>query len=401
MSRKSLHVGATGQDVVIIGGGIVGAATAYFLACDSQFSGRIVVLEQDPSYAQAATALSASSIRQQFSSPVNVRCSQFGIEFLRTAAAELAVDDAPVDIGLVERTYLYLATDAGHAALAGNVVRQRSLGVAVELDAAAALQRRYPWLDVGNLACGAWTHNGEGWFDAYALLQALRHKGRALGVQYRQARVTGLIRGQGATIAAAVLADGQQLAARWFVCAAGTRTPGLLQPLGLELPVAARKRTVFVFDSPAQLGDAPLVIDPSGLWFRPEGATYLCGVPPRPDPDVDAGDFAADDTSFERHAWPLLAARVPGFEAARCTRAWVGHYDYNTFDQNAFIGSVPLASNLLIASGFSGHGLQQAPAVGRGLSEWIVHGHYRSLDLAPLGYERYLARQPLVETNVI
>jgi len=401
MHRNSLQVGARSPDVVIIGGGIIGAATAYFLACDAGFRGRIVVLEQDPSYAHAATALSASSIRQQFSTPVNVRCSQFGIEFLRTAAAELALDDTPVDIGLVERTYLYLATDAGRAALADNVGRQRSLGVEVELDDPVALQRRYPWLDVTGIACGAWTRSGEGWFDAYALLQALRNKGRALGVDYREARVARLARGEGATIAAAVLADGRQLAAGWFVCAAGTRTPDLLRPLGLELPVAARKRTVFVFDSPARLGTAPLVIDPSGLWFRPEGAAYLCGVPPQPDLDVDAGDFAADATAFEQHAWPLLAARVPGFEAARCTRAWVGHYDYNTFDQNAFIGGVPMADNLLIASGFSGHGLQQAPAVGRGLSEWIVHGGYRSLDLAPLGYQRYLARQPLVETNVI
>jgi glycine/D-amino acid oxidase-like deaminating enzyme len=395
------------SDVVVVGGGIVGAATAYFLARDAGCGRRIIVLEQDTTYARAATALSASSIRQQFSSAVNVRCSQFGIEFLRGAADTLAVgtaapnESAHVDIGLVERTYLYLATDAGRDALAEYVARQRALGVAVALDARDALQRRYPWLDVAGLAAGAWTHSGEGWFDAYALLQALRRKGRALGVEYRSGRVTALERGAGASIDRVLLEDGSNLSARWFVCTAGTRSPLLLEPLGLELPVGARKRTVYVFDSPARIENMPLLVDPSGLWCRPEGASYLCGMPPEPDPDVDPDDFAADGTSFEQDLWPLLAARIPGFEAARCARSWVGHYDYNAFDQNAFVGAVPVADNLLIACGFSGHGLQQAPAVGRGLAELIVHGAYRSLDLSPLGYQRYTARRPLLEANVI
>ena len=145
----------------------------------------------------------------------------------------------------------------------------------------------------------------------------------------------------------------------------------------------------------------PLVVDPSGFWCRPEGTSYLCGIPPDPDPGVAPHDFEPDGTSFERDLWPLLASRAPGFEAARCTRSWVGHYDYNWFDQNAFVGPAPDIGNLLFACGFSGHGLQQAPAVGRGLAELVVHGNYRTLDLGPLGYERWLAAKPLVETNVI
>jgi glycine/D-amino acid oxidase-like deaminating enzyme len=399
-------MGGKSLDVVVIGGGIIGATTAYFLARDAGLRGRIVVVEQDPAYARAATALSASSIRQQFSSAINVRCSQFGIEYLRSASDALATETAAndctrADIGLVERTYLYLATEAGARNLAENVARQRALGVAVEIDGPDALRRRYPWLAVDGLAAGAWTSSGEGWFDAYGLLQALRRKGRALGVEYRQARVAALERGRESMLASARLDDGSALPARWFVCAAGTRTPTLVEPLGLELPVRARKRTVFVFDSPARIDAMPLVVDPSGFWCRPEGASYLCGMPAVPDPDVDPDDFAPDATSFEQHLWPLLAARIPGFEAARSTRAWLGHYDYNAFDQNAFVGRVPVARNLLIACGFSGHGLQQAPAVGRGLAELIVHGSYRSLDLSPLGYERYAARRPLSETNVI
>jgi FAD-dependent oxidoreductase domain-containing protein 1 len=388
-------------DVLVIGGGIVGATTAYFLAREPSFMGRVLVLEQDPAYSRAATALSAASIRQQFSSEVNVHVSRFGIEFLRGAAEALATGDSPVDIGLVERSYLYLATPAGRAALEANVRLQERLGVAVELADPDALSRRYPWLDVTGLATGSYTHAGEGWFDAFALLQAVRRKARALGVEFRQGRVLTFDTPVEGTIRRARLADGSPLEARWFVCAAGTRVPQLVGPVGVELPVAPRKRTVFVFDSPAQIVNAPLVIDPSGLWFRPEGRSWLCGLPPVADPDVEPDDFTPDGTSFEQHAWPVLAARVPQFEAARCTREWVGHYDYNAFDHNAFVGHVPAASNLLIASGFSGHGLQQAPAVGRGLAELIVHGRYTSLDLGPLGYQRYLEHRPLREANVI
>jgi glycine/D-amino acid oxidase-like deaminating enzyme len=144
-----------------------------------------------------------------------------------------------------------------------------------------------------------------------------------------------------------------------------------------------------------------LIVDPSGFWIRPEGTGYICGTTPTPDPDVEADDFEPDETCFEDAIWPGLARRVPGFEAARCRRSWVGHYDYNSFDQNAFLGPLQPFDNLLVACGFSGHGLQQAPAVGRGLTEWLVHGAYRSLDLSMLGYERYRRGKPYVEANVI
>ena len=157
------------------------------------------------------------------------------------------------------------------------------------------------------------------------------------------------------------------------MCAAGTRTPGLLQPLGRELPVAARKRTVFVFDSPAGSATRRSYRSVRAL-VQTEGATYLWGVPPRPGPRRRRGRFRGQ---LERHAWPLLAARA-GVRGRRVALARGRPLRLQPFDQNAFIGSVPLASNLLIASGFSGHGLQQAPAIGRGLSS----GSARPLPLA-------------------
>ena len=124
-------------------------------------------------------------------------------------------------------------------------------------------------------------------------------------------------------------------------------------------------------------------------------------MPPNPDPEVALDDFDVDHTMFEEKIWPLLAHRVPGFEAIRSKGFWAGHYDYNSFDQNAIVGPHPVTKNLFFASGFSGHGLQQAPAVGRGISEYIAHGEYQSLDLSPLAYERLEKNQPLIERNVI
>jgi glycine/D-amino acid oxidase-like deaminating enzyme len=149
-------------------------------------------------------------------------------------------------------------------------------------------------------------------------------------------------------------------------------------------------------------GGMPLVADPSGLWFRPEGALYLAGTSPLPgEPDEDDLPLDAAAESFEDKVWPLLAQRVPAFEAVRSSGAWAGYYEVNTFDHNGIVGPHPEVDNLLFANGFSGHGLQHAPGIGRGLAEWIALGRYETLDLAPLGYDRLLAGTPYPEINVI
>ena len=197
------------------------------------------------------------------------------------------------------------------------------------------------------------------------------------------------------------LADGTSITAGAVVLAAGTGTPGLAAGVGVALPVEARKRLVFTFACREALPGFPLLIDPSGAYVRPEGEIYLSGMAPPADDDSPATDFDVDHTFFEETLWPILAERVPAFEAIKPGRAWAGHYDFNTFDQNALVGALPGFANLYVATGFSGHGLQQAPAVGRGLAELIVHGMYRSLDLTPLGPERIAAGKPLKEENVV
>jgi FAD-dependent oxidoreductase domain-containing protein 1 len=385
--------------VVIAGGGAIGSACAYFLASCPDFSGEIWVVEPDPSYREAASTRSASSIRQQFSTPLNIDISRFGMEFLRDAPRRLA--DPQLDLGLVESSYLYLATPEGRGTLEQRAAIQREHAVEVRLRDRAALTARYPWINTDDLAAGCDTAHGEGWFDGHALLHALRRAGEQRGARYLRDRVIGLERSASGRIGSVLLEERGRMGCDYAVNAAGTRSRTLAATAGLELPVVARKRNVFVFTCPVAIAPCPLVIDPSGLWFRPEGGRFLCGPPEHPDPDVSPQDFEVDLEAFETRAWPLLAHRVPAFEAVRMTSAWAGHYDYNTFDQNAFIGPAPGIENLLLASGFSGHGIQQSPAIGRGLAEYICYGAYRTIDLSPLSYARYLANAPLRELNII
>jgi glycine/D-amino acid oxidase-like deaminating enzyme len=137
------------------------------------------------------------------------------------------------------------------------------------------------------------------------------------------------------------------------------------------------------------------------VYARPEGDRYIGGSSPPEDADPEAMDFEVNHGFFEDTIWPVLATRVPAFERIKPGRAWAGHYDLNTFDANAIVGRLPPYDNVLIASGFSGHGLQQAPGVGRGLAELIMHGHWTSLDLSPLGYARIAEGRPIVERNVV
>lgn len=388
-------------DVVIAGGGIIGSACAYFLAQDANFTGSIAVIEPDPFYSKAATTLSASSIRQQFSSPINIAISRFGFEFLRQASSALAIEDVEPDIGLVESSYLYLASELGAKALQQNVEVQLTSGVPVTLCNSNNLQLRYPWLNVTDIVAGAFTEQGEGWFDSYQLLMSLKKKAVESGAEYVVSQVKDIGLHNSRKVRGVTLSDGSHIQCEHFVNATGTNGRAIASKLDIEIPVFPRMRCVYVFKCKAPIGDCPLVIDPSGLWFRPEGSQFICGLPPSPDNNVEATDFVVDHELFEDRIWPLLANRVPDFNEIKLTNSWAGHYDYNTFDQNAIVGPHPEIENFIFANGFSGHGLQQAPAIGRGISEYITYGHYRSLDLSPLSFNRLVNNLPLIEANII
>lgn len=388
-------------DVVIIGGAVVGSAAAYFLSAHAGFTGSVLVLEPDPTYTWCATTRSLASVRHQFSTPGNIRMSQFATQFIRGIGTTLAVDgeQAP-EVGFREAGYLFLAGANGLATLQSNHAVQRACGVDVALLAPEALALRFPWLRVDDLAGASLGLSGEGWLDAHGLMQAFRRKARSQGVVYRAARATALRR-DGHTVTAVQLADGSEVGCASVINAAGTGAAALARSAGIALPVQSRKRCVFPFHSPEPAPRCPLVIDPSGVYFRPEGTGFLCGVALPEDQDPESFDFQVQHELFDSVLWPVLAQRVPGFEAARVGQPWAGHYDVNTLDHNLILGAHPELDNLLFANGFSGHGLQQAPAVGRALAELVVAGRFETLDLSEFGWQRVLEGRPMREINVV
>ena len=377
-------------DVLVVGGGAMGSSIAWHLASDSSFTGSVVVIERDPTYARASSALSASSIRQQFSTPLNIHLSRYGIGFLRQAPRLLGVD-----LGLKEPGYLFLASAAGEAVLRANHAVQKGEGCAVELLEPAALRLRFPWMSQEGVRLASHGIANEGWFDGPALMQAFRRKARERGVQYVADEVVKLAPN------AVTLRSGGRLEARTIVLAAGPWSGEVAATAGIALPVEPRRRSVFVFDVREPPGPTPLVIDPTGTWFRPEGRFYIGGTTPAAGNDPPGAPLDVQHPEWDDMVWPTLAARVPAFEAAKVVNSWAGYYEYNTFDQNGIVGRHPGIDSLIFATGFSGHGIQQSPAVGRAVAELIVQGSYRTLDLSPFSYERISAGRPIRELNVV
>jgi glycine/D-amino acid oxidase-like deaminating enzyme len=143
----------------------------------------------------------------------------------------------------------------------------------------------------------------------------------------------------------------------------------------------------------------PLLIDPSGFWIRPEGSKFIAGLSPADTSDNQP--LQPDYDAFEAELWPALAHRIPAFEAAKLERAWAGYFEMNSFDHNALLGAAGSIDNFLFMNGFSGHGMQQAPVVGRAVAELILKGRFVTLDLSELLFSRIAANRPLREANVI
>ena len=394
-------------DVVIVGGAVMGSSAAYHLLADSGFKGRVIVIEKDPTYQLSASALSAASIRQQYSSAVNIRISLYGIDFLRSIGDRLAVDGERPEIGLKEGGYLYCASEAGASILAENHALQTAEGADILYLDPAALKERFPWLNTEDLAAGTWGRSGEGWFDGWGLLQAFRKKARSLGAEYVKGEVAAIERDGDRIVAVRLqgrhahrLRRARQLRRlrRPGACGDGRPCdPGPGQaPLRLHLLV------------PGAGGELPAAHRHVGRLCAPgrRGAFHLrrlAGGRSRSRLVRRGSGVAGDRSRLLRGVHLALArpsrARLRGDPARPRLVGALRHVPARP--QRHRRHRRARSKNFYLCNGFSGHGLQQAPAVGRGLAELIVHGGYRTLDLSELGYERVLANRPLLERNVI
>ncbi|KAG2470020.1 FXRD1 protein, partial [Polypterus senegalus] len=494
-------------DIVIVGGGIMGWAIAYWLKKKERIRDgvRVVVVERDPTYTQASTVLSVGGIRQQFSMPENIHMSLFSCYFLRNINEYLSVmNEDPIDVQFNHAGYLFLASENGaqvmeenyhiqrylecHTPLSSDLVTLHALSqsftdfigrVIRDMNVTAEVSKPLDKVDIpssdrhtaygyaqevikgleqqkeGKILCpkkrsersGIFIDEqilvslpyqfyqcleNEGWFDPWILLNAFRKKAISMGVYQCFGDVTGFKTSSRQMVTASgekvdfkrihhVIvqmpnsAEYQPVECALVVNAAGAWSGNVAQMAGIgedskdnilsmPVPVEPRKRYVYVFHSPEGPGlDMPMLIDNSGAYARREGlgGNYLGGQSPTEDGEPEVSNLDVNYDFFTENVWPNLANRIPSFQNLKVKSAWAGYYDYNTFDQNAILGIHPLVNNLYFATGFSGHGIQQAPAVGRAIAELILDGDFQTLDLTNLGFKRLFIGEKMLERNIV
>ncbi|MEP6944223.1 MAG: FAD-binding oxidoreductase [Betaproteobacteria bacterium] len=383
-------------DVAIIGGGIVGSASAYFLLADSP-SMSVCVVEPDPTYEFASTLRASGGCRVQFTCPENIEMSLFSLRFIKAFEQKMACNRRPAPVDWVEGGYLFVVPPEHAAQLERNVRRQREHGCVVDLLTRRELAAKFPSMHVDDLGAGAHTPH-DGWCDANGLLWGFRRKAAELGAVYLRDRVVATDM-EPARVRAVVLAGGQRIAADAFVNAAGAWSGAVASMFGMKLPVTPMRRFEHYFTAGTPIEALPYVKDVARLAFRSEGKGFSGGVV---DGDERRGfNFDVDHDYFERVVWPAVAHRFPAFEAAKCHRTWSGLYEQNELDGNPVIGRWRSAPNLYTVAGFSGHGMMHAPAAGRAIAELIAHGEYRTIDLTRLGYERVETNAPYREEGIL
>lgn len=391
-------------DVVIVGGAMMGSATAWFLTQQADFDGRVLVVERDRTYCTASTTHTNSCMRQQFSTELNVQISQFAAEFVKDLRGFMRDDQVP-ELKIHNFGYMYLAAnETGAQVLRGNHAVQVAAGAGTRLLTPDEIAENYPFYALDDIILGSHNRVDEGYWDGSAVFDAWRRSARAHGVEFIENEVVAMTRNRaGNRLDSVTLASGAVIACAQVVNASGPRAARTAWMAGITVPVEPRKRFTWVFSAETPLDrDLPLTIDPTGVHVREHGGgTYMCGAHIAADPAVNHDDFTVDPDLWQDHVWPILAGRIPAFEAIRVRSEWAGHYAYNTLDQNAITGPHPEITNFLFLNGFSGHGLQQSPAMGRGTAEFLVHGHYQTLDLTPFHFDRIAAGRPILERAII
>ena len=396
---------STSYDVVIVGGAMMGASAAWFLSDDKDFDGKVLVVDRDLSYENTSTMHTNSCMRQQFSGKLNVLISQFAADFVKNLPRYMGNDDRVPELSIRSFGYMYLADNEGFAdVLRENQQVQIAAGAGTQLMNPEQIKKAYPFYNVDDIVLGSINLIDEGYWDATAVFDWWRKSARERGVEYIENEVVSITRNAAGTrVESVTLKSGEVIACGQILNASGPRAAATAQMAGINVPVEPRKRCSWIFSAAQPLGrDLPLTIDPSGVHVRENGGgTYQCGGHSDIDPAVDPDDFVMDHSIWENHVWPILATRIPQFEAIKVQSEWTGHYAYNTFDHNAILGPHMEVGNFFFLNGFSGHGLQQSPAMGRGTAEIMVHGKYQTLDMSQFHFDRIPAGRKIIEKAII
>jgi FAD-dependent oxidoreductase domain-containing protein 1 len=384
-------------DVVVVGGGIMGCSTAYNLMKADQKL-KVAVVERDPTYERASTSLSMANIRIQFSLKQNVQVSQHAFEVLDRFEDEMRVDDDIPNIALHREGNLFLVDKKGRREAEAAMKMQKDLGCPVEWWSPAEVKDHYPLYEATSYEGGTFGPK-DGNLDAYAVLMGYKAKARSLGAEYIKDEVTQVL-AKGKQVSGVRLASGADLSSTAVVNCAGAWAAQVAESVGVQIPVKPVKRQIFALDTAVKpQGPLPLTILPSGLYFRTEtGNLILLGKSLEDDPV--GFDFTWDRKRFVDLLWPELAEFVPAFDTLKVVRGWAGLYAVNTLDSNAILGEWPELKGFYLANGFSGHGLQQGPAVGRYLSELILRMK-PALDLSIFTPLRVLENKPLSEGGIV
>ncbi|MCA9865761.1 MAG: FAD-binding oxidoreductase [Anaerolineae bacterium] len=377
--------------VVVVGGGVMGASTAYHLALRGVRD--VVLLESQPFFGQGATGKCAGGIRYQFSTAINVRLSQLSLPMLARFEAETG---QPIDLRY--DGYMLLATTEDNVAeFRRNVALQHSLGVPTEWLSGDEVRRRVPQLAAGDVLAATF-HAGDGLADPNGVVAGYISAGRRLGVRaFNDAPVTDIEVERGRAVA--VVTPLGRVACETVVNAAGPWAALIGDMAGVSLPITpVRRQMLTTTPLPDLAPDFPFVIDfARSLYFHREGEGLLTGMS---NPHQTPGFDESVDAEWELTHLEAAVERLPLLAHAGLLGHWAGLYEV-TPDAHPIIGRMPELENFVVVAGFSGHGFMHGPIAGLLVSEIILDGGAHTLDITELGYERFDRGQHHREYNVI
>ena len=377
--------------IVIVGGGIMGSCIAYHLAVAGAAED-VVVVEPDPTYEFAATPRAVGGVRLQHALRENVAMSLYSDSVYSDFANQVTGGAVQYDPQFYRMGYLYLVQGSAQVAkLQMDADMLESFDIRVHRLDRTALRERYPSFHFNDTDAGTLTPD-DGQIDPNAALMGFRRAAEGRGIQYLRDRVIGLDV-SGGLITTARLESGGSLAVDTLVNVANCWAAGICRMVGMPLPVEPRQRQQFFFDMQVPLEPIPAIRHATGHGMRRLQKGYIAGY--TPDHQSAAFNWDLDHSAFDEVLWPRLAAQSSAFEAIKMKGGWVGHYDMNLLDGNPVVDRFAAVPNFIVAAGFSGHGLQHGPAVGRAVKEMILDGGFRSIDLSRLNYRRIVDNAPL------